>query len=94
MLSALSLLQVPGGGAAFDELTTTNMARFNEENPDVEGIKYFSYGARCQPSFIDSFRPSWRVIYDLEGDNVSPNLIAGFFADLARSGRPRLCRFG
>src|SRR5436190_1480168 len=31
--------------AAFQELTTTNMAAFNESTPDRKDIRYFSFGA-------------------------------------------------
>lgn len=62
VLSVLGTLQVPGGGKAFEELTTQSMARFNEDFPDVPEVKYYSYGARCQPSLIDAFRMSWGII--------------------------------
>lgn len=62
VLNVLGTLQVPGGGKAFEELTTTSMARFNDDFPNVDGVSYFSYGARCQPSILDAFRMSWGVI--------------------------------
>lgn len=62
VLSVLGTLQLPGGGKAFEELTTSSMKRFNKDYPNVEGIMYYSYGARCQPGLLDAFRMSWGII--------------------------------
>lgn len=37
-MSFMDKLQIPGGGAAFDNLTTTKMARFNDTTPDVPSV--------------------------------------------------------
>ena len=49
----MQAIQMPGGGRAFDALTTTKMARFNEETPDDPEVQYFSYGAQFRPSFVE-----------------------------------------
>jgi len=45
-----------GDGKAFEFLTTENMKKFNEGTPDVEGVRYFSYGAEYEPGLIDTWR--------------------------------------
>ncbi|OAV89674.1 hypothetical protein PTTG_07111 [Puccinia triticina 1-1 BBBD Race 1] len=62
-------LGLPGGGQAFVELTSEQMAAFNKTTPDVEGTAYFSYGATCEPSFASPFRPPWGVVFEREGPN-------------------------
>ena len=53
----LDKLPIGGGdGKAFEGLTLEAMARFNEETPDVEGVKYFSWGAKFEPSLLDTFK--------------------------------------
>lgn len=32
------------------------MKKFNEETPDVEGVKYFSWGAVYEPGLIDTWK--------------------------------------
>ena len=57
VLSLLDMLPNGGGdGKAFEFLTTENMKKFNEDTPDVEGVKYFSYGAEYEPGLIDTWR--------------------------------------
>ncbi|GAA5986829.1 hypothetical protein JCM10908_000914 [Rhodotorula pacifica] len=69
LLGAMKALGVPGGGKAFDDLTTTKMARFNEETPDDPNVRYFSYGAYFEPSWSNAFRFPWGVVYEREGMN-------------------------
>lgn len=38
MLKMLSALAIPGGGKAFDDLTTTKMSKFNAETPDLSDV--------------------------------------------------------
>jgi triacylglycerol lipase len=45
-----------GDGKAFDSLTVESMRKFNEETPDVEGVKYFSWGAVFEPGLLDAFK--------------------------------------
>jgi triacylglycerol lipase len=53
----LEKLPIGGGdGKAFEGLTLEAMARFNEETPDIEGVKYFSWGAKFDPSLLDTFK--------------------------------------
>ncbi|GAA6055912.1 hypothetical protein JCM3770_002357 [Rhodotorula araucariae] len=68
-LSVMKAVGVPGGGKAFDDLTTTKMARFNEETPDDPSVKYISYGAEFTPSWSNAFRIPWGVVYEREGAN-------------------------
>lgn len=57
VLSLLDLLPNGGGdGKAFEFLTVENMRRFNEETPDVPGVKYFSWGAVYEPGLIDTWK--------------------------------------
>lgn len=69
-LSLLDLLPNGGGdGQAFECLTPQWMAKFNEETPDVPGVKYFSYGATCSPGLLDAFKYPHSVILAAEGPN-------------------------
>lgn len=69
-LSLLDLLPNGGGdGKAFEFLTPESMARFNQETPDVDGVRYFSWGAIYTPGFVDPFKWSHSVILDKEGPN-------------------------
>lgn len=62
VLSLLDLLPNGGGdGKAFEFLTVDNMRRFNEETPDVPGVKYFSWGAVYEPGLIDT----WKLVLSL-----------------------------
>ncbi|KAF2401806.1 triacylglycerol lipase [Trichodelitschia bisporula] len=53
---------------AFSQLTRQYMAQnFNPKTPDVEGIKYYSYGAYLEAKNWSIFRPAYDIIRDLEG---------------------------
>ncbi|OAA72740.1 GPI inositol-deacylase PGAP1-like protein [Akanthomyces lecanii RCEF 1005] len=71
--SLYSVLSRAGFGTeAFEQLTTRYMAEtFNPATPDVDGVRYFSYGADmgAPPPLLGVFRPPWRVIQDKEGAN-------------------------
>ena len=55
---------------AFRQLTETYMTeRFNPRTPDVDGIRYYSYGASFQPQLTSVFRQSHRIISNEEGPN-------------------------
>ncbi|KAM0789059.1 hypothetical protein ACM66B_003122 [Microbotryomycetes sp. NB124-2] len=69
LLGLMETIGVPGGGKAFDDLTVTKMARFNEETPDHPDVKYFSYGAEFAPSWSNVFRVPWGIINEREGEN-------------------------
>ena len=57
VLSLLDLLPNGGGdGKAFEFLTVENMKKFNEQTPDVPGVKYFSWGATYEPGLIDTWK--------------------------------------
>ncbi|KAI9043538.1 triglyceride lipase [Aspergillus affinis] len=65
---ALGLLKVETG--AFSQLTREYMeSTFNPNTPDVDDVRYFSYGACMQPSFWSVFRQSHRILEQLEGFN-------------------------
>ncbi|KAI0095101.1 Alpha/Beta hydrolase protein [Irpex rosettiformis] len=70
VLSLLDMLPNGGGdGKAFEFLTLENMRRFNEDTPDVPGVKYFSWGAVYEPGLIDTWKWSHSVILEKEGPN-------------------------
>jgi triacylglycerol lipase len=53
---------------AFSQLTTKYMEEnFNPRTPDVEGIKYYSYGASLEPTSWSIFWLSHKIIKDIEG---------------------------
>ena len=57
VLQLLDLLPNGGGdGKAFEFLTIDNMRRFNEATPDLEGVKYYSWGAVYDPGLIDTWK--------------------------------------
>ncbi|PYI05700.1 triacylglycerol lipase [Aspergillus sclerotiicarbonarius CBS 121057] len=65
---ALDRLKVESG--AFAQLTRGYMMNiFNPTTPDMEDVRYFSYGAAMQPSFWSVFRLSHRLLEQVEGYN-------------------------
>ena len=57
VVSLLDLLPNGGGdGRAFESLTLDAMRKFNEETPDIDGAKYYSWGATFEPGLIDPFK--------------------------------------
>ncbi|GAA91142.1 triacylglycerol lipase [Aspergillus luchuensis IFO 4308] len=65
---ALDRLKVETG--AFAQLTRDYMTNtFNPATPDIEDVRYFSYGAAMQPSFWSVFRLSHRLLEQIEGYN-------------------------
>jgi triacylglycerol esterase/lipase EstA (alpha/beta hydrolase family) len=55
---------------AFRQLTEEYMReKFNPRTPDVEGVRYYSYGATMQPHVMSMFRQSHRVVEEAEGPN-------------------------
>ena len=60
MPSVVSLLElIPNGGGdgkAFESLTLAAMRKFNEETPDVDGVRYYSWGAKFEPGLLDAFK--------------------------------------
>lgn len=70
VMSLLDLLPNGGGdGKAFECLTIGSMKEFNEQTPDVEGVKYFSWGAVYEPGLIDTWKWPHSVILEKEGPN-------------------------
>ncbi len=45
------------------------MAKFNLATPDVDGVKYFSWGAVYEPGYVDTWKWSHGVILEKEGPN-------------------------
>lgn len=55
---------------AFRQLTQSYMSeRFNPRTPDVEGVRYYSYGASLHPQWTSVFRQSHDIIREAEGEN-------------------------
>ncbi|TFK77275.1 alpha/beta-hydrolase [Pluteus cervinus] len=70
VLSILDMLPNGGGdGKAFESLTIENMKKFNEETPNVKGVRYFSWGAVYDPGFIDTWKWPHSVVQEKEGPN-------------------------
>lgn len=70
VLALLELLPNGGGdGKAFECLTLDSMRQFNEETPDVEGVRYFSWGACYEPGLIDTWKWPHSIILEKEGPN-------------------------
>ena len=58
------------GTGAFAQLTRRYMEEFNPKTPDVEGVRYFSYGAMMvRPRLFSAFRQSHRIVEGVEGEN-------------------------
>ncbi|KAI6007154.1 Alpha/Beta hydrolase protein [Pisolithus albus] len=70
VLALLELLPNGGGdGKAFECLTLEAMAEFNKNTPDVDGVRYFSWGAEYEPGLFDTWKYPHSVIYANEGPN-------------------------
>ncbi|KAG6854226.1 hypothetical protein C0991_009244 [Blastosporella zonata] len=70
ILSLLDLLPNGGGdGKAFQCLTLDSMRKFNQDTPDVPGVRYFSWGAVYEPGLIDTWKWPHSVILEKEGPN-------------------------
>lgn len=70
VLFLLDLLPNGGGdGKAFECLTIERMRTFNEQTPDVEGVKYYSWGAWYEPGLIDTWKYPHSVVMEEEGPN-------------------------
>ena len=55
---------------AFKQLTTRYMCEeFNSKTPDVDGVRYFSYGATVRPSYWSAFYRPHKIVKKLEGPN-------------------------
>jgi triacylglycerol lipase len=54
----------------FRDCQTDVCRAFNEQTPDAEGVRYFSYGAAVAPPRITPLlRRGWNILTPLEGDN-------------------------
>ncbi|KAF8445771.1 Alpha/Beta hydrolase protein [Boletus edulis BED1] len=70
VLALLELLPNGGGdGKAFECLTREAMKEFNDNTPDVEGVRYFSWGAEYEPGLIDTWKYPHSIIAAQEGPN-------------------------
>lgn len=57
VLTLLELLPNGGGdGKAFECLTREAMKEFNDNTPDADGVRYFSWGAEYEPGLIDTWK--------------------------------------
>ena len=65
---ALDIMKLETG--AFSQLTRKYVREtFNPATPDLEGVKYFSYGAAVTPALWSAFRQSHRIVLEVEGPN-------------------------
>lgn len=56
--------------AAFRQLTEEYMRdKFNPRTPDVEDVRYYSFGASFQPQITSVFRQSHKIVEQAEGPN-------------------------
>jgi triacylglycerol lipase len=56
-MALLDMLPNGGGdGKAFECLTVGSMKEFNEQTPDRDGVRYFSWGAAYEPGLIDTWK--------------------------------------
>lgn len=69
LLSIVQTLAIPGGGEAFECLTTERMKEFNEYCKDCPDVKYYSWGAAFKPGMLSEFRFPWGIIWEKEGHN-------------------------
>ncbi|KAF9244533.1 Alpha/Beta hydrolase protein [Melanogaster broomeanus] len=70
VLSLLELLPNGGGdGKAFECLTRDAMKEFNENTPDIDGVRYFSWGAEYEPGLIDPWKYPHSIMLAQEGPN-------------------------
>ncbi|KAH0838165.1 Alpha/Beta hydrolase protein [Lanmaoa asiatica] len=70
VLTLLEFLPNGGGdGKAFECLTKEAMKEFNDSTPDVEGVRYFSWGAEYEPGLIDTWKYPHSIIAAQEGPN-------------------------
>ncbi|OJJ08676.1 hypothetical protein ASPVEDRAFT_144353 [Aspergillus versicolor CBS 583.65] len=64
------LEQIKVETGAFSQLTREYMEKsFNPSTPDVEDVRYFSYGAVMEERFWSMFRLSHRLLQQIEGYN-------------------------
>lgn len=55
---------------AFRQLTEEYMIdKFNPRTPDVDGVRYYSFGASFQPQLTSVFRQSHKIVEEMEGPN-------------------------
>jgi triacylglycerol esterase/lipase EstA (alpha/beta hydrolase family) len=55
---------------AFQQLTQEYMAKsFNPRTPDLDSVRYYSYGASVQPRITSIFRNSHGIVQRYEGPN-------------------------
>ncbi|TGO88917.1 hypothetical protein BPOR_0134g00040 [Botrytis porri] len=55
---------------AFTQLTRKYMGEeFNPKTPDDQSVRYFSYGATCDPKLWSAFRKSHGIVQKVEGPN-------------------------
>jgi triacylglycerol lipase len=55
---------------AFYDLMTDSCSRFNEDVPNVPGVRYYSVAGRCESPWVGpEWRYSWKVVNRTEGPN-------------------------
>ncbi|KAF4302263.1 hypothetical protein GTA08_BOTSDO09635 [Botryosphaeria dothidea] len=62
---------------AFAQLSRKYMQEgFNPKTPDVEGVKYYSYGATLEPVRWSSFRQLYHLVKELENGAANDGLVS------------------
>ncbi|KAI6104078.1 alpha/beta-hydrolase [Pisolithus croceorrhizus] len=70
VLALLEFLPNGGGdGKAFECLTLEAMEEFNKNTPNVDDVRYFSWGAEYKPGLFDAWKCPHSIIYAKEGPN-------------------------
>lgn len=82
LLNLLDKTGLPGGGRAFECLTTRSMAKFNSDTPDAESVRYFSWGAAFQPGVLHEFRIPHSIILDREVRSIQIQTLRDDLTDL------------
>lgn len=86
-MALLDLLPNGGGdGTAFQSLTIEAMRKFNEETPDVDGVKYYSWGAVFEPGLLDAFKLVFTILFWRDSHMLSQ---MAAFRDFGKGGAKR-----
>lgn len=93
LLNLLEKTGLPGGGRAFECLTTTAMKQFNTDTPDIDTVRYFSWGAAFRPGVFHEFRIPHGIILEREvrtpSVSIGEPLLTDTFLPMTKGGKRR-----